>query len=75
MTHGAEPMEINTKFFKLEIDLLYDPVLLLSRHIPKVFMSYFRVLTGCTFIAAVFGIIKKQELTRCTSVNELKMKM
>lgn len=75
MTNGAETMEISMKFFKLEKDLLYDPVLPLLRHIPKVLMPYFRDLSGCTVIAAVFTIVKKQELTRCTSVNELKMKM
>lgn len=68
-------MEIGMEFFKLEIDLLYDPVLPLPWHIHKVFMSYFRDLTGYTFIDAVFTIVKKQELTRSISVNELKMKM
>lgn len=64
MTPGADTVEISMKFFTLEIDIMYDPALPLPRHISKVCISYFRDLTGCASIAAVFTIVKKQKLTR-----------
>lgn len=75
MTPGADTLKTNMTFFKLGIDILYDPVFPLPRHISKVCILYFIDLNGCTIIAAVFKTeLRNINWLECTSVNEWKIK-